>query len=98
MTVAQLRSSAPGFDWGAWLAAGGVRYKEDWVELANLAAFPASLRELMGIVGSNKVDHPWYTGPVYAQPLLGSAEDDDGPLSVNSTSTFKNFVCFIFSV
>ena len=26
-----------------WLAAGGVRYKEDWVELANLAAFPASL-------------------------------------------------------
>lgn len=26
-----------------WLAAGGIRYKEDWVELANLAAFPASL-------------------------------------------------------
>lgn len=26
-----------------WLAAGGVRYKEDWVELANLAAFPASI-------------------------------------------------------
>ena len=55
-----------------------------------ISAFPASLRELMGIVGSNKVDHPWYTGPVYAQPLLGSAKDDDGPLSVNSTSTFTN--------
>lgn len=26
-----------------WLAAGGIRYKEDWVELANLAEFPASL-------------------------------------------------------
>lgn len=26
-----------------WLAAGGIRYKQDWVELANPAAFPASL-------------------------------------------------------
>ena len=26
-----------------WLAAGGIRYKEDWVELANTAPFPASL-------------------------------------------------------
>ena len=26
-----------------WLAAGGIRYKEDWLELANTAAFPASL-------------------------------------------------------
>jgi len=26
-----------------WLAAGGIRYREDWVELANLVPFPASL-------------------------------------------------------
>lgn len=26
-----------------WLAAGGIRYKEDWVELANPAPFPVSL-------------------------------------------------------
>lgn len=54
-----------------------------------ISKFPISLQELMGIVGSNKVNHPWYSGPVYAQPLLGSAEDDD-PLSVNSTTTFTN--------
>lgn len=26
-----------------WLAAGAIRYRDDWVELANLAPFPASL-------------------------------------------------------
>jgi hypothetical protein len=26
-----------------WLAATGLRYQEDWIELANLAPYPASL-------------------------------------------------------
>ncbi|MFN0125811.1 MAG: lamin tail domain-containing protein [Verrucomicrobiales bacterium] len=29
-----------------WLAAGAIRYRDDWVELANLAPFPASLAGL----------------------------------------------------
>jgi hypothetical protein len=56
-----------------------------------ISSFTTSLQELMGIVGTNKVDHPWYTGPVYAQPLLGSAvEENDSPLSVNSNTAFNS--------
>jgi ectoine hydroxylase-related dioxygenase (phytanoyl-CoA dioxygenase family) len=31
------------------------------------------LQTLMGKVGTNRAQHDWYTGPVYAQPLLGTA-------------------------
>jgi hypothetical protein len=30
-----------------WLVSGGIRYEDDWVELANLAPFPASLTGLI---------------------------------------------------
>jgi ectoine hydroxylase-related dioxygenase (phytanoyl-CoA dioxygenase family) len=42
-----------------------------------ISSFPTELQELMGIVGQNRAAHPWYSGPVYAQPLLGSPQDDD---------------------
>lgn len=47
------------------------------------------LQELMGRVGANRVEHPWYTGPVYAQPLLYSsteAADDDEEFNERQTS------------
>lgn len=42
-----------------------------------MATFSPSLLELVGMVGTNKVSHPWFTGPVYAQPLLGSPDDQN---------------------
>ncbi len=41
--VAARRSDPSQIVINEWLAAGGIRYKEDWVELANPADFPASL-------------------------------------------------------
>jgi ectoine hydroxylase-related dioxygenase (phytanoyl-CoA dioxygenase family) len=35
--------------------------------------FPQELQFLMGKIGTNRGQHDWYTGPVYAQPLLGTA-------------------------
>jgi ectoine hydroxylase-related dioxygenase (phytanoyl-CoA dioxygenase family) len=35
------------------------------------------LQTLMGKIGTNRAEHDWYTGPVYAQPILGTA-----PLSI----------------
>jgi hypothetical protein len=39
-----------------------------------IAKFDAPLRDLLGYHGDNPVIHPWYTGPVYSQPYLGSPE------------------------
>lgn len=36
-----------------------------------LRSFPKQLTDLIGYDGANAMEHPWYTGPVYAQPYLG---------------------------
>lgn len=36
-----------------------------------VARLPRSLQELIGYVGGNQAEHQWFSGPVYAQPLLG---------------------------
>ncbi|KAJ8608508.1 hypothetical protein CTAYLR_005716 [Chrysophaeum taylorii] len=37
-----------------------------------IGALPEDLKHLMGYYGKNAIEHPWYTGPVYAQPFLGA--------------------------
>ncbi|KAG7361999.1 phytanoyl-CoA dioxygenase [Nitzschia inconspicua] len=36
-------------------------------------SLPPKLQVLMGKIGTNRTDHEWYSGPVYAQPILGTA-------------------------
>lgn len=38
-----------------------------------LESFAPRLKELVGLAGENPASHPWYVGPVYAQPYLGGA-------------------------
>lgn len=45
---------------------------------------PPALQVLMGKVGTNRVGHEWYTGPVYAQPLLGTANGGGGAYPTNA--------------
>lgn len=36
--------------------------------------FDPKLKLLLGYFGQNAADHPWFTGPVYAQPYLGGPQ------------------------
>jgi hypothetical protein len=54
------------------------------------------LKILMGKIGTNRVEHDWYTGPVYAQPILGTAPQTFGAYPHDETSdTTKNADTFV---
>lgn len=38
---------------------------------AIMDTFSLELKALLGMIGENRAKHEWYTGPVYAQPILG---------------------------
>lgn len=56
-----------------------------------LVSFDVILRELIGLAGENAVEHPWYTGPVYAQPYMGgpsgTSSGDGVQFKVQNTTT-----------
>ena len=41
---------------------------------AVLKSFEPPLQELIGMAGSNAVEHPWFTGPIYSLPYQGGPD------------------------
>ena len=59
-----------------------------------LQTFDDKLLDLLGYAGKNPIEHPWYIGPVYAQPYLGgprlaTSAGENGEYSVEPDSLFE---------